>query len=98
MKQLVKDLLISAGLGFLLPGMFLNYGARVQQRIQEPVQTEISVSVPVRVRSPEGTVTEGALEEYLVGVVLAELPALAEAVNVVPPVFCSQSDPLRISI
>ena len=81
MKQLVKDLLISAGLGFLLPGMFLNYGARVQQRIQAPVQTEVSVSAPVRVRGPEGTVTEGDLEEYLVGVVLAEMPAFFEEDN-----------------
>ena len=78
MKQLTKDILVSAFLGFVLPGMFLCYGAKVRRGIQEPVETAVPVSLPVRIRDLDGTVSEGEMEPYLVGVLLKEMPAFFE--------------------
>ena len=78
MKQLTKDILVSAFLGFALPGMFLCYGAKVRRSIQKPAETTVPVSMPVRIRDLEGNVTEGEMEPYLVGVLLREMPAFFE--------------------
>ena len=78
MKQLTKDILVSAFLGFALPGMFLCYGAKVRRSIPHPVETTAPVSVPVRILDLEGNVSEGEMEHYLVGVLLREMPAFFE--------------------
>ena len=78
MKQLTKDILVSAFLGFVLPGMFLCYGAKVRRSMPEPAETAVPVSMPVRIRNLDGTVSEGEMEPYLVGVLLREMPAFFE--------------------
>ena len=78
MKQLTRDLLVSAFLGFVLPGMFLCYGAKVRRSIPQPVETAAPVSAPVRIRDSEGNVEEGEMEAYLMGVLLREMPAFFE--------------------
>ena len=78
MKQLTKDILVSAFLGFALPGMFLCYGAKVRRSMLQPVETTAPVSLPVRIRDLDGTVSEGEMEPYLVGVLLREMPAFFE--------------------
>ena len=78
MKQLTKDILVSAFLGFVLPGLFLCYGAKVRRSIQKPAETTAPVSLPVRIRDLDGTVSEGEMELYLVGVLLREMPAFFE--------------------
>ena len=78
MKQLTRDILVSAFLGFVLPGLFLCYGAKVRRSMPEPVETAAPVSLPVRIRDLDGTVSEGEMEPYLVGVLLREMPAFFE--------------------
>ena len=83
MKELTRDLVISAFLGLMLPGMLLNFASAVWDRAVYTQNVEIlaeepAYSTPVKIRSGEGTVTQGHMEEYLVGVVLAEMPASFE--------------------
>ena len=84
MRPIWKDMLIAVFMGMVLPGVLLNGMAMVLREpgvrevtsvayTQEPVQP-----MTVRVRNGDGTVEEGDMEEYLVGVVLAEMPAYFE--------------------
>ena len=82
MKQLGKDILLSAAMGILLPAVMLNYGAKVRQQtmleimVQETIIND--VPMPVKVRDGQGRITEQEMNDYLVGVVLAEMPASFE--------------------
>lgn len=81
MKQLGKDILASVMVGVLLPAMILNYGAKVQrQALQKNLElkTVEHTLLPVKVRDKQGCVTEQNMDDYLVGVVLAEMPASFE--------------------
>jgi len=83
MNQLAKDIAFSIWVGMLIPGLLLNGAAAVWNRAVEVTEGNRlpqmqTVSLPVRVRTGEGQVTEGNLEDYLVGVVLAEMPASFE--------------------
>jgi stage II sporulation protein D len=85
MKELTRDLAVSVCLGMLLPGLLLNFAAAVWNRalqVQQPQIPEETAAVsglPVKIRDMAGTVTEGDLEQYLVGVVLGEMPASFES-------------------
>ena len=81
MKQLGKDILVSAAVGILLPAMILNYGAKVRRMTLQEAhirETTAHTPLPVKVRDEQGAVTEGEMDDYLVGVVLAEMPASFE--------------------
>ena len=83
MKELTRDILISALMGLVLPGMVLQFGVAVWNRALETEQKaaveEIrSVFLPVKIRSTDGTVADGDMDAYLVGVVLGEMPAYFE--------------------
>lgn len=83
MKELTKDVLLSMFMGLVLPGMLLNFAAAVWDRAletQQPKMAEESrtVSLAVRVRSGDGTVSDEDMDGYLVGVVLGEMPAYFE--------------------
>jgi stage II sporulation protein D len=81
MKQLGKDILASVMVGVLLPAMILNYGAKVQRqalRKNLEIETAEHTVLPVKVRDKQGYVTEQNMDDYLVGVVLAEMPASFE--------------------
>lgn len=83
MKQLGKDLAFAVVVGMLIPGLLLNAAWAVWNRAveteRENAARQQNVTVlPVRLRSVSGTVTEEEMDEYLVGVVLAEMPASFE--------------------
>ena len=80
MRELTKDFLFSAFLGLLFPGLLLNFAAMVWDRAiqsqEEQTVCEVhAVTLPVKIRSLDGTVTEMDMDTYLVGVLLAEMPA-----------------------
>lgn len=76
-----KDLTAAVCMGMILPGILLNL-AVAYQNWQEPRKEETTgetakVSLPVLVKAEEGTV-QADMDDYLVGVVLAEMPASFE--------------------
>ena len=85
MKEFWKEIRTALAMGFLLPGLLLWFGTALldiqQAKSQpEPVQTQPQAASPGReilVRTGE-TVENRQLEEYLVGVVLGEMPASFE--------------------
>ena len=83
MKQLRKDLMFAVVMGMVIPGMLLNFAVSVWNRavesVQEPEEDPVGVSVqPVLIRDSQGNVSQEQMEDYLVGVVLAEMPAWFE--------------------
>ena len=90
MKTLCKDMLLAALLGLVLPGVILNSVVFALDRLegivpeaaaQEELVVETTfqaVPAPVLLRLPGGTVEERDMDAYLVGVVLAEMPASFE--------------------
>ena len=86
MKRMMQDFFLSLLMGMVVPGLLLNFAAAVLREAEEnrkeawaAEQTvPEAVSLSVLVRSPEGAVTEQDLDAYLVGVVLAEMPASFE--------------------
>ena len=89
MKQLGKDILISLFMGLVVPGMVLNIASAVWEREAEPEAAvsvppasetaEVSpVALPVKFRGNDGRAEEMDMDAYLVGVVLAEMPASFE--------------------
>lgn len=85
MKQVWKDLALAVLLGLVLPGLLLHlavkYGKDTQRIGEENTVTEVP-SEPAGRRIPvlndEGEVEEMELDSYLVGVLLAEMPASFE--------------------
>ena len=83
MKYIWKDLYLAGIMGILVPGLLLNvgvmaYGEEPQpQIVTEAVTIAPEKSVPIRFQSDSGWAVKD-LEEYLVGVVLAEMPASFE--------------------
>ena len=85
MKYIWKDVYLAGIMGILVPGLLLNVGVKAYDEAeQNQIVTEAMVivteptpvektSVPILLKN-EGVVTELDLEEYLVGVVLAEMP------------------------
>lgn len=88
MKQMVRNLGFSLVMGMVVPYLFLSFGVtllgryRAQAVPAETVQTEPplpkTVSIPVRLRMGADLVKEMDMDTYLVGVVLAEMPASFE--------------------
>lgn len=85
MKRIWKEISIALLMGCVVPGLFLWFGAallEVQDARPEHVipetmisQQEVSCEIPVRTGD---AVEQQELEDYLVGVVLAEMPASFE--------------------
>lgn len=85
MKYIWKDVYLAGIMGILVPGLLLNVGVKAYDEAeQNQIVTEAMVvvteptpvektSVPILLKN-EGVVRELDLEEYLVGVVLAEMP------------------------
>ena len=82
MKQLGKDIAFSVCVGLLLPGVLMNVLSAVWNRAveteRERTVQQTAAALPVRVRSLSGAVTEADMDDYLLGVVLAEMPASFE--------------------
>lgn len=84
MKAWTRDILFSLFVGVAIPGMVLNFVTAVWREVPKPTQTQQEipqwteqVRLPVKVRNGDA-VAEGDLDTYLVGVVLAEMPASFE--------------------
>ena len=83
MKQLGRDIAFSVCVGLLLPGLLLNSVSAVWNRAVEAerekmAQQQTVAALPVRICDTAGNVTEEDMDDYLVGVVLAEMPASFE--------------------
>ena len=87
MKPIVKEFLTAALMGFALPGVLLNLavkrqdssGDRPTETIPEvSVFTEPNQTLTMQLTLGDGTVAEMDLNDYLTGVVLAEMPASFE--------------------
>ena len=88
MKYIWKDVYLAGVMGILVPGLLLNLGVRAYEEVEEDqivteavvmatepaVETQPASGVSVRLKH-NGQIQELDLEEYLVGVVLAEMPA-----------------------
>jgi stage II sporulation protein D len=82
--MLFKEIITAFLMGMVVPGLILNFAAATLeplpaqppeiQAVTEPVPVE-TVALPVLVRDLEGKVREMDMDTYLVGVVLAEMPA-----------------------
>lgn len=88
MRSLWKDILAALILGMILPGIMLNYAVTALRqntdaqsiRFTVPEETEEKpASLPVLLRREDAAAVEGEMEEYLVCVLLAEVPATFEA-------------------
>ena len=85
MRPLWKDILTAVFMGMILPGILLNLTVAWMHRGPEPQETapaetaaaETAV-LPMRRRNGDGSVTQMNMEDYLTGVVLAEMPASFE--------------------
>jgi len=80
MKSMVKNWLAGAALGLVLPGVLLNAAVMRQEEPQETVEQpeELGIHLPVLVREKSGAVRKMDMDDYLVGVVLGEMPASFE--------------------
>lgn len=86
MKPIWKEIVMAIIMGMILPGIVLNYA--VEERQTEPEETVAQLEATERVpkarmsmylRMSDGTLQKLDMDEYLVGVVLAEMPADFEA-------------------
>ena len=86
MKTVLKEIALAMILGILLPGMILNGVVKMRGRNMDLTEeTEVIFytqpeddSVEIRVLQSDGTVRIMDLEEYIAGVVLAEMPVSFE--------------------
>ena len=86
MKMILKELLVCLLLGLALPGAVLNLGKEFigveipgeetpPEETASPMAEPLSGNPSIPVLYSDGTIEEMDLEEYLVGVVLSEMPA-----------------------
>lgn len=84
MKPIWREMIMAVVMGMILPGIVLNYA--VEQRRTNPgetiaalenaeTQSNKKVDMPMYLRDTGGSVREMDMDAYLVGVVLAEMPA-----------------------
>ena len=87
MKSLCKDLLAALFLGLILPGLLLNWASMPRQPVPEPSEEtedprEMNHSgrdkLTMKLLRQDGSVSELDMDDYLTGVVLAEMPASFE--------------------
>ncbi len=84
MKKQWKELLVALLLGLLAPRLMLGIGSKgaaqpTQQSTQPPTQAQTETAPPaqqlITVLTADGSLLQMPLEEYVLGVVLAEMPA-----------------------
>jgi len=94
MKMFWKDVMVGLVMGFLLPGVFLNFAVLVLRQPTEAkeVAATVDVTVPevseeinpttpalnIQLQKSDGSLETLEMDDYLVGVVLAEMPAWFE--------------------
>ena len=79
MKSMVKTWLAGAALGLVLPGALLNAAVMrreaPQETVEQSVEEDAGIHLPVLVREDSGRVQEMDMDAYLTGVVRGEMPA-----------------------
>ena len=85
MKAIWREILLSVVMAMILPGILLNWpveGEELPEETEflpkEPQQTAARVRLTMKLRHSDGTVEEMDMDEYLVGVVVAEMPSTFE--------------------
>ncbi len=84
MKAIWREIVMSVIMGMILPGILLNWNVEedvpgeTQFRPVDPQQSENRVRLTMKLRQGDGSVEEMDLDEYLVGVILAEMPSTFE--------------------
>ena len=85
MKLIWREVMLSVVMAVILPGILLNWPMEemipeeTEFRPIDPQQSHSRVRLTMRLRHVDGTVEEMDMDEYLVGVVLAEMPSTFEA-------------------
>ena len=81
MKLIWREIMLSVLMALILPGVLLNWPGdeRIPEETEfrpiDPQQPTNRVRLTMRLRQGDGTVTEMDMDEYLVGVILAEMPS-----------------------
>lgn len=86
MKSIWREIILSVIMAMILPGILLNWKVERNERAPEetefrPLETNQSanrVRLIMKLRRSDGTLAEMDMDEYLVGVVLAEMPSTFE--------------------
>ena len=88
MKSIWREIIMAVIMGMILPGITLNWAVEDRERPAaeetefrplEPQQTQPKIRLEMKLRKKDGTVESMDMDEYLVGVVLAEMPSTFEA-------------------
>ena len=85
MKAIWREILLSLVMAMILPGILLNWPMEEEVKEQEkfrpkePRQAENRVRLTVKLRDADGTVKDMDMNEYLTGVILAEMPSTFES-------------------
>ena len=85
MKAIWREILLSLVMAVILPGILLNWPIQEEVREEEkfrpkePQQAENRVRLTVKLRSADGTVKDMDMDEYVTGVILAEMPSTFES-------------------
>ena len=91
MRSLWKDIFSAIFMGMVVPGVLLNFGVMLLENqketmgktpeifVSEPQSDTMETSLPMLFRKEDGTTVQMDTEAYLVGVVLAEMPAAFES-------------------
>ena len=81
MKLIWREMILSVVMAMILPGVLLNWPGvedvpeETEFRPIDPQQSVSRVRLTMRLRQEDGTVLEMDMDEYLVGVILAEMPS-----------------------
>lgn len=80
MKQFMKELVLSLLIGLVIPAMLLSISlnrmdAAEEHTAQPSLSDDKRTALKMRLRASDGSVHEMDMDEYLVGVLLAEMPA-----------------------
>ena len=81
MKAIWREILLSVVMAMILPGILLNWPVEEEVKEQtkfrpkEPQQAENRVRLMVKLRGADGTVKDMDMDEYVTGVILAEMPS-----------------------
>ena len=84
MKAIWREIVMSVIMGMILPGILLNWSVKMDLpeekpfRPVEPQQSVNRVRLTMKLRRGDGTVEQMDMDEYLMGVILAELPSTFE--------------------
>ena len=82
MKSIWREIIMAVIMGMILPGITLNWAVEreypEETQLREPGQTEPQVQLEMKLRKSDGSVETMNMDEYLLGVILAELPSTFE--------------------